>query len=369
LRSMSETQHLDVHASVQEYYGKELKSKEDLKTSACTTQSCGKVAPSVRSIFSKLHEETLSKYYGCGLCIPPLLDGLRVLDLGSGSGVDCFVVSKLVGPNGYVVGVDMTDEQLEVANRHIDFHMKQWGFVGKPNVEFKKGFIEQLDQIDLADNSFDIVISNCVLNLAKDKAAVLRQVYRVLKDGGEFYFSDVYSDRRIDEQLRDDSVLYGECLSGALYWNDFLNLAKKCGFDVRLVSSEPIDIQVQKLKDRVGNIKFTSATFRLWKIAQLEPDCEDYGQAVIYRGTIPGSADLFQLDDHHSFEKGKLTLVCGNTFLMLNKTRFSAHFEFIGDFSKHFGIFPGCGKTSPFTSSTFSSNSTSCSGAGCHGCC
>jgi len=101
------------------------------------------------------------------------------------------------------------------------------------------------------------------------------------------YFSDVYSDRRIPADLQKDAVLWGECLSGALYWNDFLRTAQAAGFtDPRAMASNVITIQNEELEARVGDIKFYSVTYRLWKIDGLEPDCEDYGQAVAYRGTV-----------------------------------------------------------------------------------
>lgn len=96
----------------------------------------------------------------------------------------------------------------------------------KPNVEFKKGYIERLEELDLPENSFDIIVSNCVINLVADKKAVLASAHRLLKPGGEIYFSDVYADRRVPVSLQQDPVLWGECLTGALYWNDFLHLAR-----------------------------------------------------------------------------------------------------------------------------------------------
>lgn len=176
----------------------------------------------------------MAKYYGCGFVIPEQLKGLRVLDLGCGSGRDCYVLAQWVGESGRVVGVDMTDEQLQVANTYINWHRERNGF-SVANVEFHKGYIERLGDLGFDENSFDVIVSNCVINLSPNKEAVLREVYRLLKPGGEFFFSDVYSDRRIPQPLRQDQVLWGECLSGALYWNDFLRLSKNCGFiDPRL---------------------------------------------------------------------------------------------------------------------------------------
>ncbi len=130
--------------------------------------------------------------------MPEVLEGYKVLDLGCGAGRDCYIISKLVGPTGRVVGVDMTSEQLETARRHVNFHTHKFGF-SEPNVEFKQGYIEKLDDIDLEDNYFDCIVSNCVINLSPDKDAVLREAYRVLKPGGELYFSDVYTDRRLPQ--------------------------------------------------------------------------------------------------------------------------------------------------------------------------
>lgn len=114
-----------------------------------------------------------------------------------------------------------------------------------------------MHELELADASVDVIVSNCVINLAPDKAAVLREAFRVLKPGGELYFSDVYSDRRIPLTLTQDPVLYGECLSGALYWNDFLQLSRKHGFtDPRLIDDRPIDISNPELAEKTGNILF-----------------------------------------------------------------------------------------------------------------
>ena len=335
----------DIHDQVASYYGKTLSSTKDLKTSACcTTES---YPDYIKHILSEISDEVMEKYYGCGLTIPHEVKNLSVLDLGSGSGRDCFVLSKLVGKDGSVTGVDMTDEQIEVAKSNIPYHTGKFGY---SNVEFKKGAIEELERLGLQKNSFDLVVSNCVINLASDKKAVLKGVFDLLKTGGELYFSDVYADRRVPEELQKDPVLYGECLSGALYWNDFLNLAKATGFtDPRVVSTNPIEIEDDEILNKTGNINFHSVTYRLMKLEGLESDCEDYGQAIRYKGTIPESAHLFKLDDHHIFEKGRIYSVCGNTFKMLNETRFKKHFDFWGDFSTHYGIFEGCGGNAPFS--------------------
>lgn len=337
---------MNTSESVKFYYGKVLQSSADLKTDACCTP--GDMPTHVRQLLEQIHPEVQSRYYGCGLVIPEALDGCRILDLGSGSGRDVFLLAALVGESGSVTGVDMTPEQLEVARRHEEWHAERFGF-GRPNTRFLEGELERLDALELEANSFDIVVSNCVINLVEDKPTVLRHVHRLLAPGGEFYFSDVYADRRLPDGVRSDPVLYGECLGGALYWNDFLELARAAGFgDPRLVEDRPLAIDDPEQAAKVGNARFYSATWRLMKIDGLEPACEDYGQAVRYRGTIEHHPHRFVLDKHHPIETGRIFPVCGNSWRMLKESRFAPHFDFIDGDGTHFGIFPGCGQQIPF---------------------
>jgi len=333
--------------AVKEYYSKHLKKSDDLLTNACCTSA--EPPDHIIDAIAKIHDEVVIKYYGCGLCLPDDIKGLSVLDLGCGAGRDVYIASQLVGKEGRVVGVDMTQEQLDVAIKHKEFHAEKFGYA---NVDFKLGYIERLGELGLPDASFDIIVSNCVINLSPDKEAVLKEAYRLLKPGGELYFSDVYSDRRMPKALVEDPVLWGECLSGALYWNDFHNLAKKSGFlDPRLCKDSKITVANKKLEEKLGKIQCYSATYRLFKLDDLESHCEDYGQAVIYKGTIDYCEHSFALDGHHDIEKGKVFPVCGNTWKMLHDTRFKKHFDFIGDFSTHYGIYDGCGTLIPFESS------------------
>ena len=188
---------------VQEYYGRILERSEDLKTDACCTTDA--LPPHVAATVEEIHEEVRDRYYGCGLVLPEALDGCRVLDLGCGSGRDCYLLSKLVGPTGRVVGVDMTEAQLAVARRHRDFHARAFGFA-EPNVDFHLGYIECLDALALEPESFDVIVSNCVINLSPDKAAVLAGAYDLLKPGGELYFADVYADRRVPDAVAKDPL-------------------------------------------------------------------------------------------------------------------------------------------------------------------
>ena len=138
-------------------------------------------------------------------------------------------------------------------------------------------------------------------------------------------------------------------MGGALYWNDFRRLAQDAGFvDPRLVTDRPLTVRDPALAARVGRVRFYSAIYRLFKLEGLEDACEDYGQAVTYRGTVSESPDTFTLDKHHVFEAGRVHPVCGNTWRMLHETRFAPHFHFHGRFDTHYGIFAGCGATLPF---------------------
>ena len=163
----------------------------------------------VTKLLRNVHPDVLARFYGCGSPIPPLMRGMVVLDLGCGTGRDSYVLSQLVGPEGTVIGVDMTSEQLTVAQDTQLWHAAKFGFE-KPNTRFVRGDISNLAAAGISDASVDVVVSNCVLNLVADKAAVFREIARILKPGGELYFSDVYADRRIPSALQRDKVLWGE---------------------------------------------------------------------------------------------------------------------------------------------------------------
>lgn len=323
---------------VKDYYGKQLAASEDLKTNAC----CALGAPPswIAGALQNVHDDVTSRFYGCGFPIPHAVEGATALDLGSGTGRDVYVLSQLVGEEGFVHGIDMTDEQLAVARDTIAWHTERFGY-DKPNVAFHQGYIEDLSTVNIADSSVDVVVSNCVVNLSPRKDLVMAEVARILKDGGEFYFSDVFCDRRLPSDVANDPVLHAECLGGAMYRFDFEELARRSGFlDPRVVEEAPITIQNAEIEALVGAATFTSVTYRLFKLPSLEGQCEDYGQVATYKGGIPGAETVFWLDDHHAFEAGRPERVCGNTADMLTRTRFAAFFDVVGDMSTHFGAHP-----------------------------
>ncbi|MEZ5814268.1 MAG: methyltransferase domain-containing protein [Alphaproteobacteria bacterium] len=256
----------DTQDKVKDYYGKVLETSEDLKTSAC----CPAEGPPghVRDLLKNVHEVVQAKFYGCGTPLPENIKGYTVLDLGCGTGRDAYVLSQLVGERGRVIGLDMTDEQLGVANEYIGWHMEKFGF-SQPNVEFKKGYIEDLKAAGIEDNSVDLIVSNCVINLSVDKRAVFQEIERVLKPGGELYFADVFAGSRISEELQRDPVLLGECLSGALTVEDFEALMDEVGLgSVEYAPKRELTLDDPEIKAKIGHIDFYSITVRAFKGAK-----------------------------------------------------------------------------------------------------
>jgi len=334
-------------SAVRSYYGETLQSSNDLRTTACC--SIDAMPEHLRTILAQLHPEVRDRFYGCGSPLPPALDGMTVLDLGCGSGRDAYLLSKLVGERGHVIGVDMTAQQLSVAEQHRNFHAQAFGHA-RSNVTFHLGDLADLAALGIADASVDVVVSNCVLNLVPDKRRAFAEILRVLKPGGELYFSDVYSDRRLPRELLADPVLLGECLAGALYVEDFRRLLGELGVaDARVCARSPIALTDEAIEQKIGFARFESITWRAFKLP-LEDRCEDYGQVATYLGTMPAYPHRFALDDHHLFESGKPLRVCGNSADMLAGSRYAAHFRIDGDKQRHFGLFD-CAPATPASTS------------------
>lgn len=343
---------------LRDYYGKILTGKKDLQSRACCCQD-ENVPPSVRAALGEINAEVSARFYGCGSPLPPLLAGCVVLDLGCGSGRDVFLASRLAGPTGYVIGVDMTEEQLAVGRAHQAAQMARFGFA-ESNVDFRQGYIEDLLALGIADNSVDVVISNCVINLSPDKQRVFTEIFRVLKPGGELLFSDVFAGRRVPARFHGDPLLHGECLAGAMYVEDFRRILQGLGcLDFRQTCKRRINLGNPAIEARIGMVDFYSITVRAFKLAGLEDICEDYGQTATYLGTIPDFPYYFDLDDHHRFITGKPMLVCGNTAAMVGETRYAPHFAVTGDRSTHFGPF-ACGPAADKSSTDGGSGGACC---------
>lgn len=173
-------------------------------------------------------DDTLKVSYGCGTPagLNTVHTGETVLDIGSGGGIDCFDASRRVGPTGRVIGIDMTDEMLALARRNAPVVAARLGYTA-PNTEFRKGMA---DAMPVEDDSVDLIISNCVINLAPDKHRVFGEMFRVLKPGGRFTISDIVSDRPMPNYLLYDAEKWGDCLSGALPMDEYLGGLTRAGF-------------------------------------------------------------------------------------------------------------------------------------------
>jgi len=281
----------------------------------------------VRALLRNVHEDVIARFYGCGSPVPPAVGGMTTLDLGCGTGRDTYVLAQLVGPTGTAIGLDMTPEQLAVARRTEAWHAARFGF-SAPNTRFLDGAIEDLRAAGVADGSVDVAVSNCVLNLLADKAAGFREIARVLKPGGELYFSDVYADRRMPPALRADRVLWGECLSGALYTGDAARLLRDAGFGaVWTVTRRVMDVSDAAIAAATRGITFTSVTLRAIKVAPVDDAPEDYGQTATYNGSIDGAPHAFVAGAGAVFITDVPTPVDGNTAVALAASRYAPAFR------------------------------------------
>ncbi len=224
-----------------------------------------------KSLLSHIPEEFRFRGYGCG---SPVLDaeiekGEVIVDLGCGTGVECFIAAKLTGPNGKVIGVDMLDEMLDIANRGKEEVVKNLGY---NNIEFKKGYLEDLP---LKDNSVDLVISNCVMNLSVNKRKAFSEILRILKPGGRLVISDVVCETEPDPAIRNDETLRGECIAGALTQTHLMSLLYETGFTgFSLIKRFPY-------REVQGHL-FYSLTFKAVKPKESQKKVK-----VIYRGPLP----------------------------------------------------------------------------------
>jgi arsenite methyltransferase len=302
-------------------------------------------------LLEAIPEEVLQRDYGCGDPTRYLRPGEAVLDLGSGSGKACFLASQVVGPNGNVIGVDMTDEMLTIARRSAP---KVAEAIGYANVEFKKAKIQDL-RLDLqalevwlesnpvcccadiekvaarkrqlreqqpliGDESVDVVVSNCVLNLVKpeDKRQLFGEIFRVLRRGGRAVISDVVCDEDVPDHLLRDPKLWSGCISGAFREDLFLREFEEAGFHGVTILSRG-----QEPWRTVEGIEFRSMTVAAYKGKQ--GPCLDQKQAVIYRGPFRMVED----DDGHVLHRGVRTAVCEKTFRILSQEPYREYFELV----------------------------------------
>lgn len=295
--------------------------------------------------------EVIERDYGCGDPSKYLRPGETVLDLGSGTGKICFIASQVVGPEGKVIGVDMTDDMLDVARRNAPVVAEKIGYA---NVEFRKGRIQDLaldlEELDrelkarpidnanhfleaeelaeelrvkktmIPDDSVDVVVSNCVLNLVSmsKRLQLFKEIFRVLKLGGRAVISDIVSDETVTREMMKDPDLWSGCISGAFREDEFLQAFEEAGF---------YGVQILKLDQdpwqTVQGIEFRSMTIEAFKGKQ--GACLDHNQAVIYKGPFKKVLD----DDNHPMERGKRYAVCDKTYQLFRKAPYAEFFEFI----------------------------------------
>ncbi len=283
-----------------------------------------------------LPEEILERDYGCGDPSRYVREGETVLDLGSGGGKICYIAAQVVGPKGRVIGVDMNDEMLNLARQYQQQIGNQLGY---HNVEFHRGKIQDLkldyDRVDdyvrknpiqsvadlkrldeftddlrlhhpmIADNSIDVVVSNCVLNLVKseDREQLMKEIYRVLKPGGRIAISDIVSDEDIPEHQKNDPELWSGCISGSYKEDEFLKAFERTGFyGIHLAKRDDQAWQV------VEGIEYRSVTVVAYK--GKEGPCWERNQAVIYKGPWKAVID----DDGHTLFRGERMAVCDKTY-------------------------------------------------------
>ncbi len=227
------------------------------KAASTGEQMCCPTSYDMANLKSFIPEEVLKISYGCGTPagLKTVSAGETVLDIGSGGGIDCFEASRLVGPTGRVIGIDMTDTMLEIARRNAVIVAGNLGYPSS-NVEFRKGMA---DAMPVTDGTIDLIISNCVINLAPDKRKVFREMFRVAKLGGRFTISDIVADQPVPQYLIHDAEKWGDCLSGALTLTDYLAGMAEAGFiGIHLIKSSPWQ--------RIDGIHFFSVTLTGYKL-------------------------------------------------------------------------------------------------------
>lgn len=239
-----------IKEKVKEKYSKVIAKKNGC--CSCSCDSCGddlmqtaeRIGYSLEDI-KKIPPESF-RGLGCGnpVALADLKEGERVLDLGTGAGVDVFLAANRVGKKGFVIGVDMTDEMIKKARENA----KRYGY---KNVQFRLGEIENLP---VDDNSVDVVISNCVINLSPDKLKTFREAYRVLKPGGRIMVSDLVTEGPLPEEAKRDFELWTGCIAGALERKDYIETIKKAGFmDIKIISentwkADKVNVDVTSIK-------------------------------------------------------------------------------------------------------------------------
>lgn len=279
-----------------------------------------------------------------GYPFPPMLEGCTVLVLGARNGRDAFVASKLVGESGKVIAIEGCARGVEKADGVKEEIAQAFGYA-KSNVHFVNAGIEDLYAAGIADDSIDVVIANCAVSHSPFKLEVLSEVYRALKEGGEFYEFDVFCNRRLDPEQKADPAIAGGLLAETGYDQDFRRTMRKAGWeDFRHMSFHAVEVTDEAAAKAAGEgTTYEGRYVRAVKSQVIEDICEQYGQYATYDGQIAGCPDYFDLDDHHRFFTNEPMSVCSNSCSMVADTRYGTHFKVDGNLRHHYGAFGKCG--------------------------
>ncbi len=234
-----------IHETVREHYAERIK-----KSASCCGPDSGSTAESKLypvDLLTTLPEGETAISYGCGdpITLASLQPGQTVLDLGSGAGLDCFFAAKKVGATGRVIGVDMTPEMIDRARSSAKR-------LNLDNVEFRQGYLEDLP---VDSNSVDVIISNCVINLAPDKAKVFSEAFRVLKAGGKLAVSDIVTDGLLPDAIKKSLSAWAGCVAGAVEANDYIGMMKAVGFTG--ISITPVYFDKEDVDSAIADMKDT----------------------------------------------------------------------------------------------------------------
>lgn len=311
----------------------------DLLATARTRDAEGTVTEEARRVLFNVSAEIKNTFNEYACQVPPLLKGCTVVNLCCGSGRDLFVLAQLVGPEGRVIGIEPNAQKLAIAEKYLAKEMRQFGFA-TANVELYNACPEQLDMVE--DDTADVVLSNCTFNASPDKFAYLHEVQRVLKDGGEFYFTDVFTDVRIPAALSGDMAKRAAYLGGAMYIGDFKRLCHMNDLaDPRFLITNKTPLSAEE-KQAFDGIAFATITCRVMNSPVAEDVCEAFGETITYDGSLPDFPDYFLFDKDIKFPKGITCTVCSNVAAVAAYgSRYGVCLNYTGNEERHLGEIAG----------------------------